>query len=170
MTVRVEYESQDKLDFPWEETIRQVAEAALDYEGCPYEAEVSVLLTGDEEIQEMNRQFRSIDRATDVLSFPAVDFPSPGDFGWLEEPEAAFCFHPETGELVLGDIAISVPKVREQAEAYGHSQKREFAFLVAHSMLHLCGYDHMEPQEAAVMEEKQERILDGLRITREITD
>ncbi len=166
MTVRVEYESQDKLDFPWEETIRQVAEAALDYEGCPYEAEVSVLLTGDEEIQEMNRQFRSIDRATDVLSFPAVDFPSPGDFGWLEEPEAAFCFHPETGELVLGDIAISVPKVREQAEAYGHSPRRELAFLVAHSMFHLMGYDHLEDGEREQMEQKQREVLDQLGIGR----
>ena len=166
MTVRVEYESQDKLDFPWEETIRQVAEAALDYEGCPYEAEVSVLLTGDEEIQEMNRQFRSIDRATDVLSFPAVDFPSPGDFGWLEEPEAAFCFHPETGELVLGDIAISVPKVREQAEAYGHSPRRELAFLVAHSMFHLMWYDHLEDGEREQMEQKQREVLDQLGIGR----
>ena len=166
MTVRVEYESQDKLDFPWEETIRQVAEAALDYEGCPYEAEVSVLLTGDEEIQEMNRQFRSIDRATDVLSFPAVDFPSPGDFGWLEEPGAAFCFHPETGELVLGDIAICVPKVGEQAEAYGHSPRRELAFLVAHSMFPLMGYDHLEDGEREQMEQKQREVLDQLGIGR----
>ena len=86
------------------------------------------------------------------------------------ERSEADCFQPESGELILGDIIISCDRVRGQAEAYGHSQKREFAFLVAHSMLHLCGYDHMEPQEAAVMEGKQEKILDGLHITREITD
>ena len=76
-------------------------------------------------------------------------------------------FNFETGELVLGDIIISVDKVKEQSDAYGHSVKREFAFLVAHSMLHLCGYDHMDPEEASVMEEKQELVLRILGITRE---
>lgn len=83
-----------------------------------------------------------------------------------EEEMPRVTFGPDTGELVLGDIMISVDKVREQAESYGHSTKREFAFLVAHSMLHLCGYDHMEPEEAEVMEQKQEELLTGLGITR----
>ena len=76
------------------------------------------------------------------------------------------CFHPETGELLLGDIVISAEKVLEQAAEYGHSVKREYAFLIAHSMLHLSGYDHMEPEEAAVMEQKQREILETLGITR----
>jgi len=77
------------------------------------------------------------------------------------------CFDPDSGELVLGDIILSVDRVKEQARNYGHSQRREFAFLVAHSMLHLCGYDHMEEAEAARMEEKQEKALAQLGITRE---
>ena len=75
-------------------------------------------------------------------------------------------FNPDTGEAILGDIIISVDKVREQAEEYGHSELREFAFLITHSMLHLFGYDHMEPEEAEVMENKQRQILDELSITR----
>ena len=77
-------------------------------------------------------------------------------------------FDPESGELCLGDIVISVDKVYAQAEEYGHTPRREYAFLIAHSMLHLLGYDHMEPDEAAVMEQKQEEILNRLGITRNV--
>jgi len=126
-----------------------------------------VLLTDNEGIHEFNREHRGIDRETDVLSFPNVDFETEGDFDIDEEREADY-FDPDSGELILGDIIISVDKVMEQAENYGHSTKREFAFLVAHSMLHLCGYDHMEEEEAKVMEAKQEEILTALGITREM--
>ena len=85
----------------------------------------------------------------------------------ISEDREADYFDPDTGELILGDIIISVDRVKEQAESYGHSQKREFAFLVAHSMLHLCGYDHMEEDEAKVMEAKQEQVLASLGITRD---
>ena len=115
----------------------------------------------------MNREFRQIDRPTDVLSFPMIEYEEAGKFDFLEEvscPED--CFHPETGELLLGDIVISAEKVLEQAQEYGHSVKREYAFLIAHSMLHLMGYDHMEPGEAAEMEQKQKEILEGLGIVR----
>ena len=132
--------------------------AALDYEKCPYEAEVNVLLTDDQEIHRINQEFRGIDRATDVLSFPMGDYETPSDFERLEEVAEDY-FNLETGELLLGDIVISVDKVEEQAEKYGHSQARELAFLTAHSMLHLCGYDHMEEDERLVMEKKQEEIL-----------
>lgn len=118
----------------------------------------------DEEIREMNREFRDIDRATDVLSFPMIAYESPADFAFLEEDES--CFDPDTGELMLGNIVISKQKVVEQAEEYGHTVEREYAFLIAHSMLHLLGYDHMEEEERAVMEKKQREILDGLGITR----
>ncbi len=166
MTVRIEYEAEDKLEIGWVELIQKVVAEALDYEGCPYEAEVSVLLTEDEALRQMNAQFRSLDKTTDVLSFPAVAFPAQGDFSCLEEPEAELCFHPETGELMLGDIAISVSKIREQAAAYGHSLERELAFLVAHSMFHLMGYDHLEEAEREIMEQKQREVLDRLGITR----
>lgn len=159
MTIEIEYEAKKKLDLPWETIIRDVIEEAMDYEGCPYEAEVSVILTDNEAIREINRDYRQIDRPTDVLSFPMVDYEQPADFDGLED-RAEDYFNPETGELMLGDIIVSVDKVEEQAEKYGHSQARELAFLVAHSMLHLFGYDHMEEEERLVMEKKQAEILE----------
>lgn len=160
MTIQMEYEAEKKLDISWEEIIRQIVEAALDYEGCPYEAEVNVVLTDNEGIRQINKEYRTIDAPTDVLSFPMLEFETPSDFGGVEE-DFADCFNPETGELMLGDIMVSVDKVEEQAEKYGHSKERELAFLVAHSMLHLCGYDHMEEEERLVMEEKQKEILES---------
>jgi len=167
MTIDIEYEAEKTLALPYENIIRRVALAALEDIACPYEAEVSVVLTDNEEIRRMNREYRGIDRATDVLSFPMLEYARPGDFGGVEE---AFeeCFNPDTGELMLGDIVISVEKVEEQAEAYGHSQERELAFLTAHSMYHLFGFDHMDENERAVMEEKQESLLKRLNINREI--
>ena len=145
MTFYVENETDETFSngensFPIEETVEQVATAVLDMEGCPYEIQLNVLLTDNDGIHAYNKEYRKIDRETDVL---------------------------DTGELILGDIIISVDRVKEQAESYGHSQKREFAFLVAHSMLHLCGYDHMEEDEAKVMEAKQEQVLASLGITRD---
>ncbi|MEE1315501.1 MAG: rRNA maturation RNase YbeY [Faecalimonas sp.] len=164
MTLRLEEEGDLTLPLECEALALRVIEAACDYEKCPYEVELSLLLTMNAEIQEMNREYREIDRATDVLSFPMLDYPQAGSFAFLEDEPA--CFHPETGELLLGDIVISKEKVISQAQEYGHSMEREYAFLIAHSMLHLFGYDHMEDEERAVMEEKQREILEGLQITR----
>jgi probable rRNA maturation factor len=168
MTFCVEFDEGIENDFAFdaEEVVRNVAVAVLDTEGCPYETCVNVLVTDNPGIREFNRHYRDIDRETDVLSFPNLDFEAPGEFSISEEQEADY-FDPDTGELVLGDIILSADRIREQAESYGHSQKREFAFLVAHSMLHLCGYDHMAEDEAKVMENKQEAILSGLGITRD---
>ena len=149
MTVSIEYEAEKKLDLPYEKIIKEIVEASLDFEKCPYEAEVNVILTDNDAIQAINKEHRQIDAPTDVLSFPVEDY-----------------FNPETGELMLGDIVISVDKVEEQAEKYGHSQTRELAFLVAHSMLHLCGYDHMVDEERLVMEDRQRQILDTRGYTR----
>lgn len=164
MTVLFEEEGDLKLDLPCEELANKVILAAMDYVDCPYEAEVNLLLTMNEEIHEMNQNFRQIDRPTDVLSFPMVDYEVPGQFDFLEE--AAEYFHPESGELMLGDIVISKEKVIEQAKEYGHSIEREYAFLIAHSMLHLFGYDHMEEEERIEMETKQKEILEQLQILR----
>ena len=166
MTSYIENETKTVFSFDIERLAVQLMEAVLDREGCPYEATVNVLLTDNEGIREYNRQYREIDRATDVLSFPNVDFETPSDFQAAEKDRIS-CFDPETKELMLGDIIISVDKIREQADAYGHSEKREFAFLVAHSMLHLCGYDHMEPEEASVMKKKQITALRNIGITRD---
>ena len=166
MRIFMENETDQSLPFPVEETVELVCGAVLEEEGCPYEAQVNLVLTDNEGIRELNRECRGIDRETDVLSFPNVDFGEEGVFDIDEDSEADY-FDPETGELVLGDIMISLDKVYEQAEEYGHSVRREFAFLVAHSMLHLCGYDHMEDGERARMVQKQEGILTGLGITRD---
>ncbi len=166
MTFYVENETEVTFPFDVEEIVKMVSDKVLDIEDCPYETQINVLLTDNEGIHEFNMEYRGIDRETDVLSFPNLDFEEPGQFVIEEEREADY-FDPDTGELILGDIIISVDKVKEQAESYGHSTKREFAFLVAHSMLHLCGYDHMEEEEAKVMEGKQEEVLNELGITRE---
>lgn len=165
MTVNFEYEAKDRLNFDYEALLYQVVEACLDYEDCPYEAEVSILLTDDEEIKQMNNEFRKIDSPTDVLSFPSIEYDLPGDFSKLEE-SIADCFHPESGELLLGDIVISVERACAQAEEYGHSIEREIAFLAAHSMFHLFGYDHMEEADRQIMEEKQKEVLKKLQINR----
>ena len=155
MTINIDYEAEKKLELSWEEILKDIICASLDFEKCPYEAEVNVVLTDNLGIQEINQQCRGIDSPTDVLSFPMVEYDSLAD-----------CFNPETGELLLGDIMISVDKVEEQAEKYGHSQTRELAFLAAHSMLHLLGYDHMEDSERLIMEEKQSQILESRGYTR----
>ena len=111
---------------------------------------VSFIITNDTGIHDINKTYRNIDAPTDVISFAGID---------AEEDR--------TLPFELGDIFINKDRVFSQANDYGHSEKREFAFLVAHSMLHLCGYDHMEADEAKVMEDKQNLILNGLGITRD---
>lgn len=164
MSLYIEKEGTTALPFDEKETAELVVDAALEYAGCPYEAEINLLLTTDEEIHRMNLEYRDIDRPTDVLSFPMLEYETPGDFSGLEEQEDAF--DPETGELLLGDIVISKDRVLAQAEEYGHSPLREYAFLIAHSMLHLFGYDHMEEDERQVMEQKQREIMEKINIPR----
>ena len=164
MTISYEKETELDLGIDCEELARLVGDRVLEQENCPYEAQISLILTDDAGIREVNREYRGLDRSTDVLSFPMVDFPSPAEYSVLEEDDSLFDL--DSGELLLGDIMISAEHVTAQAEAYGHSVRREFCFLVAHSMLHLLGYDHMSPEEAAVMEAKQEQALQSLGITR----
>lgn len=164
MDIMVEYEAERKLDFDYERVIRDIVEEALSLYECPYDAEVSVTLTGNDRIQEVNRQYRNLDCPTDVLSFPMVEYETPGVFKELDTKEDIF--NPDTGNLMLGDIMISVDKVLEQAELYNHSPIRELAFLTAHSMLHLFGYDHMEEEERMDMESRQEILLQNKGYTR----
>lgn len=163
MTIHIDKEVDLSFEFSEDEYVEKVILAAMDYVNCPYEAEVNVLFTDNPGIHEMNREYRDIDRPTDVLSFPMVEYEEPGNFDKLEEQDD--CFHPETGELLLGDIVLSYDKIKEQAKEYGHSELRELCFLVAHSMLHLFGYDHME-EEREQMEQMQREILSGLNIVR----
>ena len=159
MMINIDYEAEKQLGIPYKEIIEIVVLESLDYVECPYEAEVNVIITDNEEIQAINKEYREIDAPTDVLSFPLVDYETPADFNHVEDSVEDY-FDPDSGELLLGDIIISVDKVEEQAEKYGHSTTRELAFLVAHSMLHLCGYDHMDDGEREEMEARQSEILE----------
>ena len=160
MTIFVENETDYIFPFDPIETASLVAGEVLEEENCPYETEINILITDNEGIRMYNREYRNIDRETDVLSFPNVPFELPSDFSVAEEMEAD-CFQPDSGELILGDIILSCDRILEQAESFGHSIRREYAFLIAHSMLHLCGYDHMEDTEREVMETRQREILAG---------
>lgn len=165
MNIIIEKEYDIDLGFDVDSIIKEVINESIDYVNCPYEAEITVTLTNNDGIHQINNEYRKMDKPTDVLSFPMVEYESPGDFSCLENDFS--CFNPDTGELMLGDIIISLDKVLSQAEEYNHSTKRELAFLVAHSMLHLSGYDHIDDDERTDMEQKQEEILSRLGITRE---
>lgn len=168
MNFYVDNETDHEFDFDIEKVVRDVCEGVLSMEKCPYgNISVNVLVTDNEGIRQYNKDFRQIDKETDVLSFPNLEFEKPGEY-FIPEGEEADYIDPESGDIVLGDIILSKDRILSQAEEYGHSIKREFAFLVAHSMLHLSGYDHMTEEEAAVMEEKQKAVLNELGITRDI--
>lgn len=130
--------------------IRRCCHAVLQLEGFRDSAEISVSFVDNEQIREMNRQYRNKDAETDVLSFPM------GENGNYD-------VNHETGAKILGDIVLSVPKAMEQARLYGHSLEREIGYLTAHSMLHLLGYDHEAGGLAQVrMREKEETVMSQL--------
>ncbi len=164
MTISIEEEITADLPFDYEKKAGDVIRYTIAHEKFPFEAEINLLLTDDEGIRQMNEQFRKIDSPTDVLSFPMIHYEAAGDFSQLEAD--ADTFNPDTGEVVLGDIILNTQRVKQQAESFGHSQEREFAFLIVHSMLHLFGYDHMTPEDAQQMEQVQREILEELHILR----
>ena len=141
--------------------IRKVIRTALAAEGMELACEVDVSITDDAGIHEINREMREVDKATDVLSFPVFDL-TPGELPDEEDAD------PGTGLIPLGDMVISMEHVVAQAKEYGHSNRRELAYLVTHSALHLLGYDHLDegPQKKQ-MREREEAILAELGITRE---
>lgn len=159
MNIQIEKETELDLGLDYEKIIDDIVNEALDYMNCPYEIELNVILSDNEGIQQVNLEQRKIDAPTDVLSFPMLEYERAGDFSFLEKEEEIFNFNTDTGELMLGDIMISLEKVQTQAEEYNHSESRELAFLIAHSMLHLFGFDHMEEEERIEMERMQEEIL-----------
>ena len=141
--------------------IRKVIRAALAAEGMELPCEVDVLLTNDAHIHQINLEMRQVDRPTDVLSFPEFEL-QPGELPAEEDAD------PGTGLIPLGDMVISMEHVAAQAKEYGHSNRRELAYLVTHSVLHLLGYDHLdEGPMKAQMREREEAILAELGITRE---
>ena len=163
MSFYLEEEVKVEFEFDYKELADKVINYCMESQNFPYEAEINLTLTDNEGIHIINKEYRQIDRPTDVLSFPMLSYEKAGDFSFLSE-ENECDFNPDTGEVILGDIIISVDKVKEQAGEYGHSESREFAFLITHSMLHLFGYDHIE--DAKIMEPLQEKILNELNIYR----
>lgn len=167
MTFYVENETEELFDFDIEDLIKTLTEKVLKTEKVKYKnVTLNVLFTDNEGIRTINREFRDIDKDTDVLSFPAIPFEKPADFKIIKGCEADY-FDPDTNELILGDIMISLEKAHYQAEEYGHSFRREISFLITHSLLHLLGYDHMTDDERVIMEKKQNNVLTALNITRE---
>lgn len=160
MTFNYDDEVNVKFKFDTVKLYEDVVLACLSAENCPYEVEVNLCLVDDKEIQEINKSERNIDKSTDVLSFPFAFYDEPSDFSKFEDDP--LLFNPENGEFILGDIIISVDHVISQAEEYGHSYEREYAFLIIHSMLHLCGYDHIEENDRILMEARQKVILELL--------
>ena len=156
MTLLIDNRTDFEITEEFEKLFNDVVKESLRYEEFDPECEVSLSIVSNDEIQEINKQFREIDAPTDVLSFPLLTF---------EDGEQADVN--ENNEIMLGDIIISIDKAKAQAEEYGHGLRRELAFLTAHSMLHLMGYDHMEEEEQKEMFKKQDDILNNLGITRE---
>lgn len=147
-----------ELSKAYKKRAQDVVEVCLEAIDFPYECEVYLLLTDNEGIQSINKEHRNLDKPTDVLSFPQIDFASPKDYDTMETMIEAYV-NPETDAVVLGDIVISMERVKEQAEEYGHSLEREFSFMIVHSMLHLVGYDHIEENDEILMLKEQKEIM-----------
>ena len=158
MAVYIENPSGCRFQFHYKVVIQKAVNAVLEDLDIPGELDVNVLIVSPEEIRRINRETRNIDKVTDVLSFPYFEYQEAGVFDRSQYDPAE--------EEILGDIVVCGEKILSQAEEYGHSQKRELAFLIVHSMLHLAGYDHMEKKDAALMEEQQRRILELIGISR----
>ncbi|MDE7218486.1 MAG: rRNA maturation RNase YbeY [Oscillospiraceae bacterium] len=140
--------------------VRKVIRTALSAEGVDFPCEVDVRITNDTRIHQVNLDMRNVDRPTDVLSFPMFDL-TPGELPGEEDAD------PATGLIPLGDMMISMERVQAQAKEYGHSNRRELAYLVVHSVLHLLGYDHLDegPQKAQ-MRAREDAIMAELGIER----
>lgn len=158
MNLYIENNTERDMD-TMQENILQVIHESLELEEVTKDAEISLTFVGNEEIHALNKEYRQKDMPTDVLSFPMVPLVD----GELQLNESK---NYQTGDIMLGDIIISLDRAEEQAEDFGHSFKREVCFLVAHSMLHLLGYDHMTEEEEKVMIEKQKIIMDKVGILR----
>ncbi len=164
MTVWIENTTNDLIFEDYEKTIKEIVDLSIKTENFMENVEISVTMVDNKEIHRINKEFRNIDAPTDVLSFPLLEFEN----GVLIEQTAKENINIDTNEIVMGDIIISIERAKEQAEEYGHSLKREIAFLTAHSMYHLMGYDHMVEEEEKIMNAKQEVVLEKAGITREV--
>ena len=152
----------------WLSLMQTAADCALLTEGVERSCAVSIRLCGDEEIHEINRDYRGVDRATDVLSFPTVNYPAGVTAGAADKLLRRE-YDDETDACMLGDLILSVPHVLAQAAEYGHSPEREAAYLIVHGLCHLMGYDHIEEDDKRRMRAMEEKILSAIGQTREGT-
>ena len=157
----VRYSNRADRSLPLTLHLRKCIAAALEAEHVNVPCEINVLVTDDAGIRAINRAMRNIDRETDVLSFPMFQF-TPGQFPEDVQED----IDPQTGLLPLGDMAISLERARDQAKRFGNSLRRETGYLTIHSILHLLGYDHIEDDEAEVMEAREDAILRDLALER----
>jgi len=163
------------LDFEWrgkaipgaEDMLERVAECCMKAEGLTIKAYAQVCMTDDDEIREINRDWRGVDRATDVLSFPSTDAHPGRTLGQCERKLLREM--DETGRCFLGDIVISLDHAEAQAREYGHSMARELGYLTAHALFHLMGYDHMKDEDQARMRHMEEKALNAAGVGR-VTD
>ena len=140
--------------------LRQACRAAVRHFGHSFPARCDITITDDAGIRQINREHREVDKPTDVLSFPMQEF-------YRGRPQAELDFDPDSGQVMLGDVVISLERARAQAAEYGHSPERECAYLVVHSVLHLMGFDHVdEGEEKRAMRAEEEAILQTLGLTR----
>lgn len=143
----------------WEKIVKRVLDKCFEEEGLlDSKLIITITFTTPEEIRKINKKYRKIDRATDVLSFPMFE---------KDELDEKIKNKDFLYEDVLGDIIISIDKVREQAEEYGHSFERELSYMLVHGFYHLMGYDHIEEEDKKIMRPKEEKILKELKITRD---
>ena len=161
MTIQIEYETEKQLEIPYEQIVRDIIPAVLEYENCPYEAEVNLLFTDNEAIREMNRDYRQVDAPTDVLSFPNLE---KSYFQKLTEFDGER--NPDDGILFLGDIVICKKVAKKQAKDYRHGAKREICFLALHGLLHLLGFDHIKEEEERLMKAASEDTLQAFGVSR----
>lgn len=165
MSIHIENETDITINKEQVLLIEKAISESAKYVHCAYPIEVSITFVEDETIKELNRDHRNIDHVTDVLSFPLIDFEELGNLSEIG-PEDYDYFNLDTHDLILGDIVISLNKVKEQAAQYGHSCERELGFLIVHSMLHLFGYDHMGEEDAEEMFRIQDFILEQIGLKR----
>ena len=163
-----DYNRQDKIEVNDEliNIINEVCEQSLKAEEMNVPYQISLLFVDNEEIREINRDTRGMDKATDVLSFPMLEYPKDKVFKDVYKDTKFNEIYLDGDELVLGDMVLSLERAKEQSIEYNHSFNREVCYLVVHSILHLLGYDHMEDEEKKRMREREEEILGNLNITR----
>lgn len=160
---------QNKLEVTKEfiEKLSEVCDFALKEEELDREYQISLLFVDNNEIREINEESRGINKETDVLSFPMIDYEKGKVYKDMYKCYDFDETYMDGNELVLGDMVLSLEKAREQSLEYNHSYEREVCYLVVHSILHLLGYDHMEDDEKIIMRKREEEILNKLNIIRE---